>query len=1228
MFCTEGAFPGKLPGTGLVLALFAVFPVAPVWAAAPTVTISSASGQGSTFSAVIQSSATGTGYLTLQAGSSASCGTGTQVKTGLTATGTNAFGWAVKSLSAGSPVTFTLQNLASATAYTACFTADDGTTLQATPVSVSATTASQASLSDKSWSIVGSAGISTGTMGRAVMALSAGGLAHLAYEDAGAIVVKRWTTSGWQDTGFNAPGSSYPALAAAWDGTMYLAYTASDGKTAVQKLSGSTWTSVGTALSSGNATDNAIAVTPSGIPAVAFADAGSGGAARALAYNPTTSTWVALGATASSGAASDISLASNQRGTFYLGLTDAASGGKAAVLTFDGTNWGYVGGGAASAGAASLTRMAIASNGNPVVAYVDATAANKASVRKYSGSWTTVGSLGASTGTPASLALGLFPNGQPVIAFADSSAGNVPTANYYTGSAWSALSTTLATGTGFNTAITMSLGGIPYVAFQDGSNSGKATVVTMTKPETGPTPGAPTSVSAVPGDGQIVVSFTPPTYTGTSAITGYRVTATPITGATASTMDGSGSPITISGLINGTGYQITVVAINASGAGTASTTVGPITPNTTAALLPGAPINISAAPGNAQVSVYFSAPLTSGSTVTGYTATVTPVGGGTAITASGTGSPVVVTGLTNGTAYTAHVSAQSSAGTGPISAESGSFTPSTTAATLPGAPSLLLATAKDGGAVIDFTAPISTGSSAITKYTVTCTPDGGGTPVTTTGLGSPITVTGLTNGVTYRATVVATNASGDGPISQTSAAFTPKATTTTDPTPTTPGNNSPLTTGTNTLTAGNTYTVPNNTLALNITAVLPTSPGATLVLAGQPMTATGNTGNDRLAFAYGINTGSSLVVPSLQHGSVNLKGAAANQSLLVMGTWPVIGETAGTEINAVIDSAGAITLTVISGKVLLPTTPLALAGWTNTTLQNGRLYPGEQVTWSSSGNIQRIRVASPGQAQGWLGDPVAQSSTGVLALLIQVPLLDRVSGRSGRNFLQQASNQITGAGITLQTGYNAMGALRLQDPTGQVYSAIPVGDVGINTSLSAGFSVTPEGRLQVADQGITVGFFPALLDYPEFANAVAAQGGNTVIQADGVLRARLGSDLLALRPDWFIQENCQTTGLQNQGRQWVFGSTAHRCQTLYPAFASFSQLQAAILGLDAQASLQTQNTGAVTLVTGGQTITLTPSANLLPVPAAAANQTVWKDALGVMYIRYPDLNLCQAFSYY
>jgi formylglycine-generating enzyme required for sulfatase activity len=82
-------------------------------------------------------------------------------------------------------------------------------------------------------------------------------------------------------------------------------------------------------------------------------------------------------------------------------------------------------------------------------------------------------------------------------------------------------------------------------------------------------PGVPTSVSAVGGNGQAVVSFSAPSNVGWSVITGYTVKTTSLSGEVISAT-GASSPITVVGLMNGVLYTFTVAATNSGGTGAAS----------------------------------------------------------------------------------------------------------------------------------------------------------------------------------------------------------------------------------------------------------------------------------------------------------------------------------------------------------------------------------------------------------------------------------------------------------------------------------------------------------------------------------------------------------------------------------------------------------------------------------------------------------------------------------
>jgi Tol biopolymer transport system component len=256
-------------------------------------------------------------------------------------------------------------------------------------------------------------------------------------------------------------------------------------------------------------------------------------------------------------------------------------------------------------------------------------------------------------------------------------------------------------------------------------------------------PDAPTGVVATRGNAQVSVAFVAPTVDGGSGVTGY------LARCAAASQSGTASPIVVSGLTNGAAVTCTVAAINAVGEGAASAPSAPVTPAT----VPDAPTAVVATRGNAQVSVAFTAPgVDGGSAVTGYTATC-----GSA-SRDDTSSPIVVTGLTNGTPVSCRVVARNAIGDGAASAPSNTVTP----AAVPAAPQLTTAvgTANGTGAVLSFDTP-DNGGSAITGYDASCTP---GSHLVSGG-GSPLTVTGLSAGSTYACTVSARNDIGTGSAS-------------------------------------------------------------------------------------------------------------------------------------------------------------------------------------------------------------------------------------------------------------------------------------------------------------------------------------------------------------------------------------------------------------------------------------------------------------------------------
>ena len=212
---------------------------------------------------------------------------------------------------------------------------------------------------------------------------------------------------------------------------------------------------------------------------------------------------------------------------------------------------------------------------------------------------------------------------------------------------------------------------------------------------------------------------------------------------TATSSAGGGYPVSFSSTTTGvctvtTGGALTFITagtctINADQAGDATTTAAATVSRSFSVnpVVPGAPTGVTVTPGDTQVSVAFTAPAsTGGAAITGYTVTSSRDG----ITATGAGSPIVLTGLTNGVTYTFTVTADNAAGTGGSSAASNPVTPAavqTITFANPGAQNFgtspTLTAASDSGLAVVFTSSttgvctVTTGGTLTFVTAGTCT---------------------------------------------------------------------------------------------------------------------------------------------------------------------------------------------------------------------------------------------------------------------------------------------------------------------------------------------------------------------------------------------------------------------------------------------------------------------------------------------------------------------------
>lgn len=195
-------------------------------------------------------------------------------------------------------------------------------------------------------------------------------------------------------------------------------------------------------------------------------------------------------------------------------------------------------------------------------------------------------------------------------------------------------------------------------------------------PQAPTVPGAPTGVEGSASNATVLLIWSAPASNGGSPITSYTATAyvggVPV-GITA-TASGSATGVAVTGLTNGTAYTFTVHATNALGNSPESAPSAPVTPTTVT--VPGAPTGVAGLPGDTQVTVFWGAPASDGgSPITSYTVS-TYIGGvptGVPVTVAGTSA--LITGLTDGIAYTFTVHAGNAVGTGPESAPSSPVVP-------------------------------------------------------------------------------------------------------------------------------------------------------------------------------------------------------------------------------------------------------------------------------------------------------------------------------------------------------------------------------------------------------------------------------------------------------------------------------------------------------------------------------------------------------------------------
>ena len=265
-------------------------------------------------------------------------------------------------------------------------------------------------------------------------------------------------------------------------------------------------------------------------------------------------------------------------------------------------------------------------------------------------------------------------------------------------------------------------------------------------------PAAPAGLSAAPGNGQVGLNWTP--VSGATSYNIYTGTGSGAEGgAPVSVSGGNSSGVTVTGLTNGTKYFFVVQAVNASGHGGNSNEANatPVLP------VPVAPTGVSAVPGNASVTLSW----TASSLATGYSVYAGTASGAEAppvvlSVSGGSSTGGVVTGLANGTKYYFVVQATNSSGHSSNSNEASS----TPVLPVPAAPTGLSASAGDTTATLSWTAV--SGATGYNIYQATCAGcEAAPVALNVAGGGSTTTtITGLTDGTKYFYVIQAVNSTG------------------------------------------------------------------------------------------------------------------------------------------------------------------------------------------------------------------------------------------------------------------------------------------------------------------------------------------------------------------------------------------------------------------------------------------------------------------------------------
>ena len=269
-------------------------------------------------------------------------------------------------------------------------------------------------------------------------------------------------------------------------------------------------------------------------------------------------------------------------------------------------------------------------------------------------------------------------------------------------------------------------------------------------------PSQPMNLNAASGDTQLVLTWNAPASDGGSPITNYEIyRGTTSGGETYLRQVGNVLTSTDTGLTNGQRYFYKIAARNAVGEGPQSGEASAIP-----GIPPGPPTGLTASGGNRQVLLTWSPPTNNGGiAITNYVIYRGLASGAESyLKTIGNVTTNVDTPLVNGVTNFYKVAAVNPAGEGAQSAEA-----SATPMSMPSAPTGVVAMSTYFSVIVEWQAPLDTGGSPVTNYSVyRGTSPGGETWLATVGNLLQYTDISVANGQTYYYFVTAINAVGEG----------------------------------------------------------------------------------------------------------------------------------------------------------------------------------------------------------------------------------------------------------------------------------------------------------------------------------------------------------------------------------------------------------------------------------------------------------------------------------